>query len=171
MAVEYFRVCKPHIILRVHCSVCLICHGCRLPCPRYRMCCIRKISSSVNDRQGVQHIVKASPKAFGTFNGKVFHGDTAAIGSRNDIHHLQLIRHPVAALQLGCFDPDAVTCAVKCACSLQEFICLRKGICEEHCDSIGILCVGCHLKIVLGFICVIIDRDETFTICITATYK
>lgn len=43
---------------------------------------------SVNEPEGVQHIVEASSKAFRGLNDKMLCGDDAAVGRRNDIDQL-----------------------------------------------------------------------------------
>ena len=49
-------------------------------------------------------------------------GDDAAVGRRDDIHPLQLVRHPVGALDHRALDADAVARAVKPASIRQDVI-------------------------------------------------
>ena len=70
---------------------------------------------AANDREGMQHIGEAPAKAFGGLNSEVLRGNAAAVGCRNDIHDLQLIRHIVGTLDHGCFDPGAAACPLKLA--------------------------------------------------------
>ena len=98
-------------------------------------------------------------------------GNDAAVGRRDDIHHLQLSGHIVGALQHRRLYVEALARTVKLARFLIKIIGLGKLLPDGCGDGIGILRAKRHLKKVLGVSGPIPDGEEALKLRIAVPLK